>query len=212
MGRDLPECPLTWLMLGSASSPPSWDSPVSEETAQYSACISWATLRASFSIRLYCAGVCQASQAWVGDRDSQGTACPQGGGHTHAQILLGAHQEEDHVGWVILLQGISQPLPVGATVSSCWLSTALVLSLHSSPTNPPCPALKPPTLIPGPPPGPCVTYRVCSRDPTSLTSKTITMAGEGKRGETGTGTVGWAAGMQWGAHPVLPGSRWRRCT
>lgn len=134
VGRDPPECPLTWLGAGICVPTPSWHSPVSEETAQYSACISWATLRASFSIRLYCAGVCQQSQAWLGDRDSQGTVCPQGGEHTHAQILLGAHQEEDHVGWVVLLQGISQPLPVGATVTGCWPSTALMLTHHSSPT------------------------------------------------------------------------------
>lgn len=177
---------------------------MSEDTAQYSACISWATLRASFSIRLYCAGVCQPNRPRVGDRGSQDTVCPQGRGHTHAQILLGAHQEEDHVGWIVLLQSISQPLPVGATVTSCWPSTALVLTHPNSPTAP--------MLIPGPTAGPCVTYRVCSRDPTSLTSKTITMAGGGRRGETGTGAAGWAAGMQRGAHPVLPGSRWRRCT
>lgn len=52
--------------------------PVSEDTAQNSACISWATLSASFSIWLYCAGVCQGSKGGQWGR-------PHGTGRAHGR-------------------------------------------------------------------------------------------------------------------------------
>lgn len=89
---------------------------------------------------------------------SRGTGSSWDGGHTHAQVLLGAHQEEDDVGWVILLQGISQPLPAGATVTGRWPSAALSLahrSIAGSPTParllPPNHPYHPPRSTPVPP-------------------------------------------------------------
>lgn len=51
------------------------------------------------------------------------------------------------------------------------------IPMTSCPASPLHPAPSSPV-----PPWPHVTYRVCSRDATSLTSKTITMAGGGRRG------------------------------
>uniref|UniRef100_A0A8B9R200 adenine phosphoribosyltransferase n=1 Tax=Anas platyrhynchos TaxID=8839 RepID=A0A8B9R200_ANAPL len=65
--------------------PRSWDPPVSEDTAQNSACISWATLSASFSIRLYCAGVCQKMGCEGGAGDSPHGAGGVPGRGTHSR-------------------------------------------------------------------------------------------------------------------------------
>lgn len=178
---------------------------MSEETAQYSACISWATLRASFSIRLYCAGVCQPSRGWwVGDGDSPaelGHREPVGrGGHSRSGPSWSPPRRGSR--WMGRSPSGRQPAtacggplsPVGGqALPSCSHDAALPAArCPPARLSPLHPAPPPPTLGPSPPsaPWPRVTYRVCSRDATSLTSKTITMAGEGgRKGEMGTGTA-----------------------
>lgn len=123
------------------------------------------------------------------------------GGHTHAQVLLGAHQEEDDIGWVILLQCISQPLPAGAIVTGWWPSAALSLAHHSVARSPApsCPAVTPPTtphaqpqshLVPLPP---CHLPRVLQgRHVVDIEDDDDGWGGE-RRGEMGTGAAGGGA-------------------